>query len=102
MTIMYQMFYEMQTADEALGDYAHQDNIVYLARDKITAISAFKRFWDDRFKAMPDHFYKLCAVKLCEYSPGYIKENGEYKNPSGWPCYEWKCDFPWQYGENVK
>lgn len=67
-------------------------DIKFVAPSPADAVRAAVRFWEDRHRAMPEHFGKLYSIKVANYLIGPIAEDGSLTNPGNFDFFEYKRD----------
>jgi hypothetical protein len=72
--------------------------ILYEADDAKAAIHDAKAWFDNRHRAIPEHFGTLHCVKIYEFIPQRLDHDGYLPPATGMFGYEWKCDWGRPYG----
>lgn len=93
---------EFQTQEQEPRRVGSGSSIQFLAPNIHAAVADVERWWQNRHEALPEHFHRLCAVKVYLVTPQTVQPGGSLPMDHGMFKYEWKLDFPWQLGEGME
>lgn len=96
--MIFQAHVEFQTPDDVRQRRASSASIVFESDDPPSAAKDVAKWFAERHEAIPDYWHTLCAYKVYVVVPQRIEANGHLRGATGFPCYEWKCDFGWPAG----
>lgn len=92
--MIFRAHYEFQTEEDAKKGHGSRHRAVYVfsAGGKKEALDDFRRWWLARNKALPYHFMRLCALKMCYHTISPIDKNDICLTGNDFHWYEWKAD----------
>jgi hypothetical protein len=100
---LYEMSIEFQSEENRANDTAQGRTFLFAHPEQSTAsrkageqplLDAAFRFWRNRHAAWPEHFHRLCCVKIYVITPQEIDANGSLPPNRSMFCIEWKYDWP--------
>jgi hypothetical protein len=81
---------EFQTFDDKAVGQARRLTLHFEADGGV--MKGLDRWWKNRHESVPEHFNRICSVKVFRFIPQRIDAAGRLPPDTGMPCLEWKCD----------
>lgn len=76
----------------------HGHEVVYVAPSNREAVLAAKRFADRMVEQWPDEYTQVNCIKVSVMHPKEIDAKGYISPACCGPFFEWKCDYPGEFG----
>lgn len=80
MTKMYQIEYEFQSDHNVADNTARGTTVHIRSKSDRTTVADAARWWQNRYKAIPESFRRCCSVVIFEFDPSPLDEDGYLPN----------------------